>query len=118
MSTEEEQREADLERREREVAAREAALDERLEAAKAILTAADARDATADTRDDAADKRETDLDRAQLLDPLGERAYGSDWPERRNAGLDREHAKEDRTASHADRVGLTEGQAESGSDQT
>ena len=35
--------------------------------------------------------------------------YGDDWPERRNAGLDRRHSNEDREASHEDRIELTEG---------
>ena len=34
--------------------------------------------------------------------------YGEHRPERRNAALDREHAKDDRAASRDDRVALTE----------
>lgn len=45
-----------------------------------------------------------------MLDP--ESKYGAHWPERRNAGLDRGHAKDDRTASHDDRIALTEGDVE------
>jgi hypothetical protein len=33
--------------------------------------------------------------------------YGTHWPERRNAGSDRAHSKDDRKASHADRIALT-----------
>lgn len=108
-------READLGRRETAVAAREAALADRMREAQAILDAADARDATADARDDAADSRESDLDRTQFLAPPDDRGYGADWPERRNAGLDREHAKQDRETSQDDRVALTkEADAEDG----
>jgi uncharacterized protein (DUF3084 family) len=105
-------REDDLERREADVTAREAALAERSETAQAILDAADERDASADTRDAAADEREKDLDRAELLAPPDKLGYGGDWPERRNASLDRGHAKDDRTASHGDRIALTEGHVE------
>jgi uncharacterized protein (DUF3084 family) len=102
-------READLERREAAVTARGVALAERMEAAEEILAAADERDARADLRDAAADQRERDLDRARLLDRSDSSEYGDDWPERRNAGLDRRHSKEDREASHEDRIQLTEG---------
>lgn len=98
----------DLERREARVSAREAALDERMEAAEAILAAADERDAISDARDVAADKREHDLDLAEFLSPKDKAGYGGDWPERRNAALDRAHSKGDRTASHEDRDALTE----------
>jgi hypothetical protein len=102
-------READLDRREAAVAAREAALARRTEAAHGVLAAADERDAVADARDVAADRREMELDRAQLLAPPDGRRYGDDWPERRAAGLDREFSKDDRQASHVDRITLTEG---------
>jgi uncharacterized protein (DUF3084 family) len=118
MSEGAEEREADLERREADVAAREAALAERGEATEAILDAADKRDATADARDVAADKRENDHDLAQLLTAENEHGYGGDWPERRNAALDRGHAKGDRTSSHDDRIALTEDGAEGDTDQT
>ena len=118
MSEEAEEREADLERREAEVAAREDALAERGEATEAIPDAADKRDATADARDVAADKREDDHDLAQLLSPDNEHGYGGDWPERRNAALDRGQSKGDRTSSHDDRMALTEDDAEDGTDQT
>ena len=88
------------------MAAREAALAERLEASRGDLAAADERDATADIRDGAADKRENDHDLAQLLAPETEHGYGGDWPERRNANLDRKQAKDDRKASHDDRLAL------------
>lgn len=110
------EREAELERREAEVSAREAAVAERTEAAQAILAAADVRDATSDARDAAADKRENDLDCAELLAPTDEYGYGGDWPERRNAALDRGHAKDDRTASHDDRIALIEDDAGRGTD--
>ena len=113
-----EEREADLERRQDAVAAREAALAERMEAAQEIVEAAEQRDAAADIRDDAASKRENDLDLAQLLAPEDEYGYGGDWPERRNANLDRGHAKDDRKASHNDRLALTEDDAERGTDET
>ncbi len=113
-----ERREAEVAAREAEVAAREAALAERSEAAEAILDAADKRDATADARDVAADKRENDHDRTQLLATDNAHGYGGDWPERRNAALDRGHSKGDRTSSHDDRVALTEAGAEDGTDQT
>jgi uncharacterized protein (DUF3084 family) len=118
MSEGAEEREADLERREAEVVAREAALAERGEAAEAVLDAADERDATADARDTIADKRENDHDLAELLAPDDEHGYGGDWPERRNAALNRAESKEDRTSSHIDRVALTEGDAENGTDET
>jgi hypothetical protein len=73
------------------------------------LDAADERDAVADARDVAADQRESDLDRAKMLAPPEIAGYGDDWPERRNAGIDRVHSKDDREASHDDRVQLTEG---------
>ena len=38
--------------------------------------------------------------------------YGAHWPERRSAGIDRAHAKDDRAASHADRIAMTEGDDE------
>ena len=100
--------EADLVRREADLMAREAALEKRLEAAQAILGAADARDVRADNRDDSADQRESDSDREKLLNQAGPGEYGDDWPQGRNAGLDRAHAKNDRAASHGDRVLLTE----------
>jgi hypothetical protein len=102
-------READVDRREADVAAREVALARRMESAEAVLAAADERDAVADARDVAADRRERELDRAHLLAPPDSYGYGDDWPERRAAGLDREHAKGDRQASHVDRITLTEG---------
>ena len=89
--------------------AREAALAKRLEEAHQILAAADERDVAADARDAAADERERDLDRAKMLAPPGEGDYGYDWPERRSAAVDREHSKDDRAASHDDRIHLTEG---------
>jgi hypothetical protein len=107
----------DLQRREAEVTAREAALAERTEAAPAIRAAADERDAVADARDAAANKREADLDRADFLAPPGKHGYVSNWPERRNAALDRARSKNDRTASHDDRDALTEGGAEQKTDE-
>lgn len=109
MGERNDEHEADLARREADLMAREAALSERLTAAQSILDAADARDARADIRDDSADQRENDFDREQMLSQAGSGEYGDDWPQRRNAGLDRAHAKGDRAASHDDRVLLTEG---------
>jgi hypothetical protein len=86
------------------------------DAVREIGAAADKRDAASDDRDVAAGKRENDLDRAEMLDP--ESKYGTHWPERRNAGLDRGHAKDDRTASHDDRIALTEGDVEHDTDGT
>jgi hypothetical protein len=100
------ERETAVAGRETAVAARDAAHAERIDAAQEIGAAADKRDAASGARDAAADKRESELDRAEMLDPEG--GYGAHWPERRNAGLDRGHAKDDRTASHGDRVALTE----------
>ena len=116
MGTREDSGQAALGRREAAVAAREAALARHVEAAQAILAAADERDALADARDAAADKRERDLDLSELLASADHRGYGDDWPERRNAGLDRTHAKENRAASHEDRLALTEGRAEDEAD--
>lgn len=79
---------------------RYAAFVEGLKAAEEILAAADERDALADARDVAADKREHDLDLAALLAASGD--YGGDWPARRAASLDREHAKQDRIAARLD----------------
>jgi hypothetical protein len=73
------------------------------------LAAANERDAVADARDVAADQRENDLDRQTLLAPPEVTGYGKDWPERRHAGMDRAHSKDDRKASHDDRIHLTEG---------
>jgi hypothetical protein len=60
----------------------------------------------------AADRRENDHALAELLAPQGEQGYGGDWPERRNAVLDRGYAKDDRTASRDDRLALTGDDAE------
>jgi hypothetical protein len=86
------------------------------DAVREIGAAADKRDAASDDRDVAAGKRENDLDRAEMLDP--ESKYGAHWPERRNAGLDRGHAKDDRTASHDDRIALIDGAVERDTDRT
>jgi hypothetical protein len=95
-----------LDRREALLDAREAALDERMVSGRAILEAADQRDAAADDRDEAAQDRSNDLDRTEFA-AEGD-SYGERWPERRDAALGREHAKDDRTASHGDRIALTE----------
>ena len=78
---------------------------------RAILDAADRRDAAADDRDEAAQVRSHDLDRADFAAEGA--SYGQHWPERRDAALGREHAKDDRTASHGDRIALTEPEADS-----
>jgi len=105
-----EEREDDVQRRESAAEAREAALENRLTAAHDILNAADQRDVLADGRDVAADQRDRDSDREMFLTPDTE--YGEHWPERRDAAEGRGHAKDDRTASHEDRVALTEPEAE------
>jgi uncharacterized protein (DUF3084 family) len=99
-------RESAVEARENAVEAREETQNERMETAQGIRAAADERDVAAGARDAAADKREHDLDRAEMLTSGSN--YGAHWPERRNAGIDRAHAKDDRTASHADRIAMTE----------
>jgi hypothetical protein len=96
--------------------ARDAAHADRIDAAREIVTAADMRDAASVARDVAAEERENDLDRAEMLNP--DIQYGAHWPERRNAGLDRGHAKNDRTASHGDRLALTEDDIEHDTAQT
>ncbi|MDX6229102.1 MAG: hypothetical protein QOI76_2492 [Frankiales bacterium] len=45
-----------------------------------------------------------------MLNP--ESVYGTHWPERKNAGMDRAHAQGDREASHGDRIAMTEGDGE------
>lgn len=75
-----------------------------------ILAAADARDVDADARDAAAVERENAFDKEDFLADEG--TYGHYWPERRAAGRDRAHSKDDRTASHDDRIALTEDQDE------
>lgn len=99
------ERETAVDERETAVDAREVAQDERMDAAQKIRIAADERDLVSGARDVAADKRENELDRADMLNVQGD--YGAHWPERRNAGSDRAHAKDDRNASHADRIALT-----------
>jgi len=108
-------RERDLDRREYEVHRREAmvehrltALSGRLVAAQAILVHAEERDARSEARDAAADKRENDLDLAELLAPADQYGYGGDWAERRNAALDRGHARDDRAAASVDLAALAE----------
>jgi len=96
---------AELDGREAALEAREAALADRMEAATDILAAADRRDAIADARNLAAENRENDLAREELI--ASDEKYGNHWPERREAGLDREHATSDRAASHDDRIALT-----------
>jgi hypothetical protein len=93
-----EEREADLDRR-------EDALAHRMRAAEDILAAAEQRDTDADARDVGADTRELARDKARFLGT--DDAYGSELPGRRDAALDRLHAKGDREASHEDRVALT-----------
>jgi hypothetical protein len=100
------------------VRTREAFLGRRMTAAEEILAAADERDAAGDARDTAADNRENDSDRAKLVAPPETYGYGDDWPERRNAGLDRVHSKDDRAASHDDRIHLTQDYDEDDPGQT
>ena len=110
-----EARETAVEARETAVEARDAAHADRKDAARGIGTAADERDVASGARDAAAERRENDLDRAEMLDTESE--YGAHWPERRNASLDRGHAKDDRRASHEDRLALTENDAEQDPDE-
>lgn len=63
------------------------------------------RDVLADARDVAAEERENQLDREQFMG--SDEKYGSHWPERRDAGLDRQLATSDRAASLGDRIALT-----------
>jgi hypothetical protein len=77
-----------------------------MDAARRILAAADERDAISETRDLGGDRRDQHLDRARFLGTIGN--YGSDLPQRRDAALDRQHARGDRQASYDDRVALTE----------
>jgi uncharacterized protein (DUF3084 family) len=110
-----ERREAELERREAAVEAREAAHAELVNTAQTVLDAANERDTVSDARQAEAEKRESDLDRSELMDPTSD--YGADWPERRNAHLDRAHAYGDRVASHHDRIALTKGDQEPDTDR-
>ena len=99
-------REATLAEREAAVTVEEEALVERHQLAHEIINAAAQRDAISDSRDVGGDTREQNLDRANFL--ATGNTYGDDWPLRRGAALDREHAKGDRNASRDDRVALTE----------
>ena len=105
-----EERGAELDRRELALAIRENFLSQRMEAAQEILAAADQRDAIADARDTGADTRDRDVDRAEFLTNGDAKTvdYGTHLPQRRDAALDREHAKGNRTASQDDRIALTE----------
>ena len=94
-------REAELARREADLEAREAALEARMASAQEILDAAEQRDSVSDARDDVADHRARDRDRTEMLDTTSD--YGTRWPERREAHLDRMHAQGDRVASRHDR---------------
>jgi hypothetical protein len=76
-----------------------------MNAAQAIKTAADKRDAISEARDRVAEQRDKDADLVEMMDADSD--YGSHWPERRYAGLDRAHAKDDRAASRTDRIDLT-----------
>jgi hypothetical protein len=81
-----------------------------MDAAQEILAAADQRDAVADARDTGADMRDRRVDRTEFLatgDTYGD-SYGSHLPQRRDAALDRQHAKGNRDASQDDRIALTE----------
>jgi hypothetical protein len=93
-------READLDRR-------EAVLEHRVTVAQAILDAAEARDVLADDRDGKATERDRDEDLRAFVDPARSDAYGWDTPGRRNAALDRGHAKDDRSWAAGDRTALT-----------
>jgi hypothetical protein len=103
-------REATLARWKATVDAGEAGLAEHSDTVAKILAAAHERDAISDARDAAAEERRRELDLAEMLDVDG--TYGDHWAEQREAGLDRLHAKDDRTASREDRTALTRVQAE------
>lgn len=77
---------------------------ERAEAVATILAAADARDAISDARDAAAEERERQIDLSEML--AVDHTYGDHWAERRDATLDRLHAREDRRAAREDRLAL------------
>src|SRR5687768_16878039 len=109
-------REAALAEREAALSVRERALAERMGAAHDILVAADERDAVSDARDVGGDTREQILDRAHFL--ATDHTYGDELPMRRGAALDREHAKDDRSASRDDRIALTERPDEPEADET
>jgi hypothetical protein len=96
---------SELKRRLATLQVQEAVIAEDVKVVRTILAAADARDALADARDLAAEKREHELDQAEFLDADAD--YGSRWPERRGAALDRQHAREDRLAARRDRTTLT-----------
>jgi hypothetical protein len=100
--------EAELERREAAWAVREAALIARLEAARRVLDAADERDDLADARDVAARKRGSERDLADFRATGGAAEYADERPERREAAMGRENAKDDRNAAQEDRIALTE----------
>ena len=103
-----EERDAALDLREAAVTLREVRLARRMVVAQGILTAGDQRDAVSVARDVAAETREHNLDRAQFLAHDGNHSYvEKNLPDRRRrAALDRDHAKEDREASHDDRIAL------------
>lgn len=111
-----EEREAELDRREAALSIREDALNQRMEAAHEVLAAADRRDAIADARDTGAEDRDRHVDRAAFLatdDEYGDQ-YAAHLPQRRDAALDREHAKGNRTASQGDRIALTDDLGQAG----
>lgn len=101
-----ERRNTDLVRREVAVEHRERALASHLKLAQDLLTAARERDAAADALDTAADQRERELDLANLLSTANDQGYGSDWPARRHAALDRAHARADRVSAREDLTAL------------
>jgi hypothetical protein len=103
------QRDANLDRREAAVTMREARLSRQMAVAQEILAAGDRRDVVAVARDVAADTRENHLDRAQFLAHDGNNTYGENLPKHpRRAALDRDHAKDDREASHNALIALME----------
>ncbi len=96
-----------------EADARKAALEARLADAHEVLEAADERDDLADARDVAARKRSSDRDLADFRKTGGAAEYADDRPERGEAAVGREHAKDDRHAAQEDRITLTKDLAES-----
>ena len=97
--------ETDIQQRLATLEALEAVCVEGMRAAAEIVAAADERDALADARDLSAEQHEHGLDLAHFL-AAEDDDYGYDWPERRAAALDREHARQDRIAARGDLTAL------------
>ena len=107
MGDGDEERDRKADEREAALDHREKALDDRLAKAEEIAAAADQRDAVSDARDVRSDSRDDAIDRA--LSSESGFSYNPNAPGRRAASLDRQHAKDDRSASEEDRDALMEG---------